>query len=132
MQIRQTTFRVKSGQKVTIEIISTVPVACVNIHGQLSCMIEIELVSLKDLFKSRPAYCNDSLSNEEINMSKSTCNIAFDGTKWSTYHTFNVETLSDQTLRSSYTCSAKLIAKSNIDSLWQNYQLPEVYVSKFH
>lgn len=131
-EIEKTSFTVKSGKEVTIKIKSLVPVACVNIHGHMTCNIEIELFSLKDQFQSRPANCNESLSDEEIKMSKSTCSIAFDGTKWQNYHTFKLQTLSDQALRSSYTCSAKLIAKSNIDTLWQNYQLPEVYLHVFN
>lgn len=131
MQIERTSFIVKTGREVSIRIKSTVPVACVHIFGQNICTVEIELFSLKDQFQSRPANCNESLSDEEIQMSRSTCGLAFDGTKWQNYHTFNIKTLSDQALRSSYKCAAKLIARSNIDTLWNNYQLPEIYVSKF-
>ncbi|OPL21132.1 hypothetical protein AM593_07238, partial [Mytilus galloprovincialis] len=130
-KLQETTFTVKSGSEVTINIKSTVPVACANVQGRTLCEIQIELFSLKDQFQSRPANCNESLSDEEIKMSKSTCRLVFDGTKWETYHSFKLQTLSDQALRSSYKCSAKLIAKSSIDSLWQNYQLPEVYIHVF-
>lgn len=129
MQLQETTFTVKSGSEVTINIKSTVPVACANVHGHTLCKIEIELFSLKDQFQSRPANCNESISDEEIKMPKSTCRLVFDGTKWESHHSFKLQTLSDQALRSSYKCSAKLIAKSSIDPLWHNYQLPEVYVS---
>lgn len=130
LQIEKTTFIEKSGNEVTIKIRSTVPVACAKVHKATLCNIEIELFSLKDHFQSRPADCNDSISDEEIKMSKSTCSLDFDGTKWQDYHSFKLKTLSDQALRSSYKCSAKLIAKSGIDTLWHNYQLPEVYVSQ--
>ncbi|VDI45937.1 Hypothetical predicted protein [Mytilus galloprovincialis] len=116
---------------VTIKIKSTVPVACVHFDGRTFCSVYIELFSMQDQFQSRPANCNDSLSDEEIQMSKSSCGLVFDGTQWQNYHTFKIQTLSDQALRSSYKCAAKLIARSHIDSLWNNYQLPEIYVKPF-
>lgn len=131
IQIEKTSFTVKSGEEVIIKLKSTVPVACSEIFGIMKCGIEIELFSLKDQFQRQPANCNESISDEEINMSKSTCRLVFDGTKWGEYHSFKLQTLSDQVMRSNYKCSAKLIAKSKIDPLWLNYQLPEVYVSQY-
>lgn len=131
LQIEKTSFTVNSGENVTIKLKSTVPVACSEVFGIMKCKIEIELFSLKDQFQSQPANCNESLSDEDINMSKSSCRLVFDGTKWREYHSFILHTLSDEVMRSSYKCSAKLIAKSSIDPLWRNYQLPEVYVSHY-
>ncbi|XP_052073138.1 von Willebrand factor D and EGF domain-containing protein-like isoform X3 [Mytilus californianus] len=128
VKIEKTSFVVKSGEEVKIKIKSTVPVACAEYPGFTRCTIDIELFSLQDQIKSRPANCNDSLSNKIIENSKSSCGLAFDGTKWQEYQTFTLRTLGDQAVRSSYTCTAKLIAKSNIDSLWKNYQLPEVSI----
>ncbi|VDI44604.1 Hypothetical predicted protein [Mytilus galloprovincialis] len=128
-QIEKPSYTLQSGKEVTIRIKSTVPVACVEGHGHKTCGINIELFSLKDQFQGRPANCNDSLPDEEIKMSKSACGLVFDGSNWDEYHSFKLQTLSDQALRKSYKCAAKLIAKSNIDTLWLNYQLPEVYVS---
>lgn len=127
IQIEKTSYTVQSGKEVTIRIKSTVPVACVEVHGHM--VINIELFSLKGQFQGRPANCNDSLPDEEIKISKSACGLVFDGSNWDEYHSFKLQTLSDQALRKSYKCAAKLIAKSNIDTLWLNYQLPEVYVS---
>ncbi|CAG2246022.1 unnamed protein product [Mytilus edulis] len=128
VQIENTSFVVKSGEEVKINIKSTVPVACAAYPGFTKCTIDIELFSLKDQIKSRPANCNDSLSDDIIENSKSSCGLSFDGTKWQEYQTFTLRTLGDQAVRSSYTCTAKLIAKSNIDSLWKNYQLPDVSI----
>lgn len=105
--------------------------ACLEFPGLTRCNIDIELFSLQDQIKSRPANCNDSLSDDIIENSRSSCGLAFNGTAWDKYQTFTLRTLGDQAVRSSYTCTAKLIAKSTIDSLWKNFQLPEVSVSSF-
>lgn len=112
-----------------ISIKFTVPVVCVRTPGHTRCNISIELFSLQDQIKSNPANCNESSTGDEIEMSKSTCGLLFDGTKWNTYQNFTLHTLSDQASRPSYTCKAKLIAKSGYNPLWVNYQLPEVSVS---
>ncbi|VDI19176.1 Hypothetical predicted protein [Mytilus galloprovincialis] len=126
--IEKTSFIVKSGEEVKINIKSTVPVACLEFPGLTRCNIDIELFSLQDQIKSRPANCNDSLSDDIIENSRSSCGLAFNGTAWDKYQTFTLRTLGDQAVRSSYTCTAKLIAKSTIDSLWKNFQLPEVSI----
>ncbi|VDI81460.1 Hypothetical predicted protein [Mytilus galloprovincialis] len=128
VQIEETSFIVKSGETVNINIKSTVPVTCVDAGAGIDCKIQIELFSLQDQIKSRPANCNDSLSDDIIKMSRSSCGLPFNGTEWQKYQTFTLNTLGDEAVRPSYTCTAKLIAKSNIDYLWKDYQLPEVSI----
>lgn len=84
------------------------------------------MFSLKDQFKTQPAHCNVSV--DEIKASS--CGIDFNGNKWDVPHDFELKTLKDTSSRPAYTCTAKLISRS-LDSLWNNYELPEVKVFQF-
>ena len=84
------------------------------------------MFSFQDQFESAPAHCNESVTER---IKPSICGTTIDGTKWNETHEITVDTLADQSSRRSYSCSVKLQAKSRIDTLWYNYNLPEVMVS---
>ena len=84
------------------------------------------MFSFQDQFGSAPAHCNDSVTER---IKPATCGTTMDGTKWNHSHNVTVHTLVDQSSRQSYTCSINLQANSRTDTLWYNYNLPEVMVS---
>ena len=84
------------------------------------------MFSFQDQFGSAPAHCNDSLTEQ---IKPATCGTIMDGTKWNHDHKITVYTLLDQSSRRSYTSSVNLQSYSYTDTLWLNYNIPEVMVS---
>jgi hypothetical protein len=84
------------------------------------------MFSFQDHFESAPAHCNDNLTEQ---IKPATCGTIMDGNNWNHDHKITVHTLGDQSSRRSYTCSVNLQAKTFTDTLWLNYNLPEVKVS---
>jgi hypothetical protein len=84
------------------------------------------MFSFQDQFGSAPAHCNDSVTER---IKPATCGTIMDGNNWKHYHTITVHTLVDQSSRRSYTSSVNLQSYSYTDTLWLNYNIPEVMVS---
>ena len=84
------------------------------------------MFSFQDQFGSAPAHCNDSVTER---IKPAICGTTMDGTKWNHDHKITVHTLVDQSSRRSYTSSVNLQSYSYTDTLWLNYNIPEVMVS---
>lgn len=111
-------------KEVTIQIKSTVPIACKN--SQI-CSLKVELYSFKHQFiEGSQPYCNTSLLDKDPK--PSFCSFDFDGKRWDSYQPNSVTLLRDETSRGSYRAIVQLRAISGMDKLWAQVFLPEMKV----
>lgn len=124
-QVNSNDITVSSGAVAEIYYKSTVPVACIT---SSECKLAVELVDFTEEYTSgSPQYCSSTFTD----LTKpSLCGLDLNGWFTGQWQKLDVKLPANVANDQEYRAKMKLrVVNSQYDTLWSNYDLPEVTVS---